>query len=229
MSRRRVNPAAVAITTGMILVGITILAKKTTYTNRGRNDAVWKTLEAYGFQRPKENGKKRSLEESSGSSRGKTPSPCFELFVREKVKAPTNILGVGQIQNNTVDELAQKILNPERVGYLDDETQTALQREKHTELVRLALSTDGLTKEDPDAAPGDWMNSFIYNTRLFYSFCRRDVEPMDNTWHCRKCKGCQDWRDWHCKGCDKCKYGATIPCDTCNPSEYGDRMASDGF
>jgi len=42
-------------------------------------------------------------------------------------------------------------------------------------------------------------------TTYYYSFCRKDLEQENCTWHCIKCQTCNDWREWHCEECDKCK------------------------
>lgn len=42
-----------------------------------------------------------------------------------------------------------------------------------------------------------------FTISIFWSFCRRGLEQRTQTWHCRLCGTCQDWRDWHCKGCNK--------------------------
>ena len=59
----------------------------------------------------------------------------------------------------------------------------------------------------------------------FYSFCRKNLEQVSCTWHCRKCGECVDWREWHCKGCDKCQYGVSFPCQKCEPRSYRKRMS----
>ena len=75
-------------------------------------------------------------------------------------------------------------------------------------LVKAALSKEGIGRWD----------------RYYYSFCRRDLEKDGNTWHCRKCGKCADWRVWHCKGCNKCQYGVSIPCEKCQPRRFKRRM-----
>lgn len=50
----------------------------------------------------------------------------------------------------------------------------------------------------------------------FFSFCRDNQwESSEQTWHCRVCHECQDWREWHCKKCNKCTYGVSLPCEGC--------------
>lgn len=62
--------------------GMEVRSARDPYTNRGRTDAVWKTLEAYGFRKSNEKGK---------TFDGLTPNPCFECFVRKSVKKDGNI------------------------------------------------------------------------------------------------------------------------------------------
>lgn len=49
----------------------------------------------------------------------------------------------------------------------------------------------------------------------FYSFCWNDVVQDGDTWHCKDCKKCRDWREWHCKTCNDCSYGVSLPCEGC--------------
>lgn len=175
------------------------------YTNRGRTEAVWKTLQAYGFKKSAD--KKEVFD-------GLSPSACFELFVRESVKDADNILEDGQIEGDTVSELAKRIRNSHDISYLDEPVQEAIKAEDDVELVMRALSGD-IQRDGPNDD-----GESLYYTGLFYSFCREEVEQSNCTWHCRVCKECKDWRDWHCKGCKTCKYGASIPCDKCNSREY---------
>lgn len=37
----------------------------------------------------------------------------------------------------------------------------------------------------------------------FFSFCFGEV-MQDDTWHCRQCHICRDWREWHCSKCERC-------------------------
>ena len=176
------------------------------YTSRGRTDAVWKTLQAYGFNKSAD--KKKAFD-------GLTPTPCFEYFVRENVKKVGKVLEDGQIEGNTVSELAERIRSSHQIKYLEEPVQKAIEEEDDMELVTHALSTGDIRRDGPN----DDRESGYY-TDLFYSFCREGVEQSTCTWHCRVCKGCNHWRDWHCKGCKTCKYGVSIPCDKCNAKEY---------
>ncbi len=172
------------------------------YTNRGRTDAVWKTLQAYGF-------KKFAKNEQIGCDE-LIPSACFESFVRKSVKTPSKILEDGQIVGYEIKELANRI-RLQGVAHVKEEDQTAFEEEEDMELVTRALSDKGLQRPS------------VYYTDLYYSFCgaREGLEQSTCSWHCRSCGECEDWRVWHCKGCNTCKYGAsTSPCDKCNPEEY---------
>lgn len=73
--------------------------------------------------------------------------------------------------------------------------------EHDKELLRYALFKDA----GPGEIGGYW----------WYSFCREAWEQEDQTWHCRVCKECNDWREWHCEKCKKCTYGVSIPCRGC--------------
>eukprot|EP00985_Skeletonema_marinoi_P008803 scaffold4022_cov84-Skeletonema_marinoi.AAC.1 len=168
---------------------------------RGRTDAVWKTLKAYGF--------KKSADKEEVFD-GLAPTTCFEYFVRENIKKVGKMMEDGQIEGNTVSELAERIRNSHQIGYTG--FQKVIDEEDDMELVTRALSSEGIQR--------DGTKESGYYTDLFYSFCREEVEQSTCTWHCRVCKGCKDWRDWHCKGCNTCKYGASIPCDKCNAKEY---------
>lgn len=189
------------------------------YSNQGRTDAVWKTLEAYGFR--------RSADKKSAFD-GLTPTSCFEFFVRQSVNIPGKILEDGQIDGYQIPRLADKIRSSHHIGYLEGPTQTAIKAEDDMELVTRALSTNNIQKDDP-AAPADSWDRRLYDTDLFYSFCRGDLEEEKCTWHCRVCKDCMDWRDWHCKGCKKCQYGASIPCEKCNPEEFAAWKSQTGY
>jgi len=187
------------------------------YTSRGRTDAVWKTLQAYGFKKSAD--KKKAFD-------GLTPTPCFEYFVRENVKKVGKVLEDGQIEGNTVSELAERIRSSHQIKYLDDSIQEKIEKEDDMELVTHALSTGDIRSRSD--GPNDDRESGYY-TDLFYSFCREAVEQSTCTWHCRVCKGCKDWRDWHCKGCNTCKYGSSIPCDKCNAKEYASWQRNCGW
>lgn len=49
----------------------------------------------------------------------------------------------------------------------------------------------------------------------FYSFCWKEVVQSNDTWHCKSCGTCRDWREWHCDSCNICNYGASLPCESC--------------
>ena len=181
------------------------------YTAHDRTDAVLKIFQVYGF-RPTSDGKKFD---------GATPHPCFECFVRNAVR-DNNISKDGQLiavsylvplvvppyertlfKSLRVDDIAEQIRNSHHLKYLEEDVRRGILEKSDGDLVKEALSVDGL------------------NGELFYSFCRKGALEQDNcTWHCQICKVCQDWREWHCKGCNKCQYGASIPCSECNPNEY---------
>ena len=48
-----------------------------------------------------------------------------------------------------------------------------------------------------------------------YSFCWKEIVQDGDTWHCKECKTCRDWREWHCTTCNTCTYGASLPCEGC--------------
>lgn len=177
------------------------------YSNNGRTDAVWRTLEAYGFRRSAD---KKSFD-------GLIPSSCFENFARKNIRSG-NLLEDGQIVGYETPELADRIKRSHHIDYLEGPERKAILEEEDAELVMRALSTEKI-KSVQD----------LYYTDLFYSFCRGDLEEGMSTWHCRYCKTCQDWRDWHCKGCKKCQYGASIPCENCNPEEYAAWKSATGY
>ena len=168
------------------------------YTNRGRTEAVWRTLQAYGFRQSSD----------KNSFKGSKPSACFENFVRDRVKKTKNVLDNGQLVGFSIQSLLAKIRSSHRLNYLDDPTRKAIEEEEGVELVKLALSDDNIDKSN------------VYYTDLFYSFCSGDLEQENCTWHCKICKECMGWRHWHCKGCNKCQYGASIPCSSCTPREF---------
>lgn len=176
------------------------------YTSRGRNDAVWKILEAYGFRRSTDSKKTKEQFE------GPTPAPCFELVARTHCSKGEfisgNVLENGEMVDYRVAELANKIRSSHHIDYMDDDQKKKILQMDDATLVRDALSVGGLD-----------------NGSHYFSFCRDDLEQSDCTWHCRICKGCMDWRDWHCKGCNTCKYGVSIPCDKCTPGKYQHRMS----
>eukprot|EP00956_Cyclotella_meneghiniana_P034883 scaffold109059_cov23-Cyclotella_meneghiniana.AAC.1 len=170
------------------------------YDNKGRTQAVWKTLHAYGFSRNSEN----KFDDAE-------PDTCFEFFVRQRVKKSHSVLASGEIVGFEINSLADQIRTSHQIGYLDSETQTLIRDMTDEVLVKEALS------------------SGIKGTDLYYSFCREDLEQSMCTWHCKICKECKDWREWHCKGCNKCQYGASIPCSTCNPKEFASWETACGF
>mmetsp|Transcript_39802 Transcript_39802/g.71753 ORF Transcript_39802/g.71753 Transcript_39802/m.71753 type:complete len:247 (+) Transcript_39802:744-1484(+) len=160
------------------------------YSNRGRSEAVWKTLVAYGFRRTPNN-----------LFDGPTPQPCFECFVRQKVKNPANVLANGEIASRSTANLADRIRTCHHIG---NGEKIIIDNMNENDLVKGALSIDGIKYTD-----------------LYYSFCGRGgLEKLSHTWHCRICKCCKDRRDWHCKGCNKCRYGVLIPCSKRNPRDY---------
>ncbi len=48
-----------------------------------------------------------------------------------------------------------------------------------------------------------------------YSLCWKEVIQEGDTWHCKDCKTCRDWREWHCETCGVCSYGVSLPCEGC--------------
>ena len=124
------------------------------------------------------------------------PHPCFENYARKCIKkGQTNLYDFAKMTNLVKSSEAYK-------------SQFFVNKNvyKYTdeELVKYVLSENSHDN--------------------FYSFCRGDVEQEMCTWHCRKCKHCNDWRKWHCKGCNRCQYGVTIPCSNCRPEAYQKRM-----
>lgn len=179
------------------------------YGKRGRTEGVWKVLEHYGFRRA-------SAESGKGGGKkvqhfeGKIPSPCFEKFVRglcdKGVPDPEYVnVTTGEIRDSSIASLAHGILSSHQMGYLDEDTRKKAEDMDICDLVRDALSNDGLE---------------LNYENYYYSFCREELEQGSCTWHCRICGMCQDWREWHCKGCNKCKYGVSIPCDKCSRKKY---------
>ena len=130
------------------------------------------------------------------------PHPCFEMHLRKAASKPGRILPDGEMRDWPISGLAHEVRTSHRAEYMEADD---LARDD-AEIVRRALSVDGL---------GDG---------FFYSFCRQNLEQTSHTWHCRKCRACQDWREWHCKTCNKCTYGVTIPCEKCMPAAYARRM-----
>ena len=67
--------------------------------NKGRSEAVWNTLNAYGFQRTSDNKFEDEV----------IPDSCFEYFVRQQVKDSDNILDSGEIAGYEIADLANRI------------------------------------------------------------------------------------------------------------------------
>ena len=173
------------------------------YNNKRRSEAVWNTLNAYGFQRTSDNMFEDEV----------IPDACFEYFVRQQVKDSDNILDSGEIAGYEIADLANRIRSSHQMDdNLDGPERTRIRSMNDTDLVKQALSTGGIDGHE-----------------LYYSFCRKEVEQTMCTWHCRICKECKDWRDWHCKGCNKCQYGASIPCEKCSPREFASWQKATGW
>lgn len=49
----------------------------------------------------------------------------------------------------------------------------------------------------------------------WFSFCWEQVVQEGDSWHCKVCGECRDWREWHCENCNRCTYGVTLPCEHC--------------
>jgi hypothetical protein len=220
------------------------------YTNRGRSDEVRSVLEAFGFPRSTKDSKgkgkgksaqeKEALEEARFAEMDASPHPCFEMVVRQAAKKgqisgdgtftwqTTSFMRGAHTQTISVASIAAEIRGGEFwFGYSDDTSGKKMVSSYYgvtcstqdiagmtdVELVKLALSYKGLTVAKT-------------HETYFYSFCRGGkIEGSSHTWHCRKCKKCQDWREWHCKGCQKCQYGVSIPCSKCRPDRYESRMS----
>lgn len=149
-------------------------------------------LAAYGFNRSANTESKEAFE-------GANPHSCFECYVRKhSSRAGEN----GELPKYSVADLAHKIRSSHETNYLTDENKARIEAMDDHALVKEALSEDNIGK----------------HTGLYFSFCRGDLEK--NSWHCRTCQRCADWREWHCKGCNKCQYGMSIPCQKCSPKEY---------
>mmetsp|Transcript_2540 Transcript_2540/g.2937 ORF Transcript_2540/g.2937 Transcript_2540/m.2937 type:complete len:225 (+) Transcript_2540:97-771(+) len=176
------------------------------YTNHGRTELLWKTLIAYGFERVTDSKGKHSFKD-------KIPHPCFEFSIRSQFKNNGKVYKyphavdqeTGIIMGWEIDTLSNAIRSGD--AHVD-----CSQMKNNAELVRNACSTDGVS------STSGW--------NCFYSFCRDgSLESTDNTWHCKSCKQCQDWREWHCKGCNECQYGMSIPCQNCTPDMHRSRIA----
>lgn len=172
------------------------------YTNRGRTDAVLKTLKAYGFVASTDTKSKKAFDG------GFEPSVCFECYVRKHVGlAHEN----GELPGKSIGDLAFNIRKSHLLGYENEATNTRIDGLEDRDLVKEALSAKGIT-----------------DTGLFYSFCRDDLEEFHRMWHCRICRVCVSWHDWHCKGCNKCQYGESIPCEKCKPNEFASWKEASG-
>jgi hypothetical protein len=179
--------------------GMELDSARDSYTSRGRTDAVWKILAAYGFNRNTDTSSNEEFE-------GVKPHACFEYYVRKrKSRADEN----SELPKYRIADLAQNISH--LIDYLRDEEKARIERLDDRALVKEALS----------------VNKFGMYTGLYFSFCRGDVE--DSGWHCRICKQCTDWRSWHCKGCKKCQYGVSIPCEECSPKEFAHWKERTGY
>jgi len=179
------------------------------YGNRGRTDGVWKVLEHYGFEKA-DPAKKKGKGEKVQYFEGKTPSPCFEKLVRSMFKKGVSDpecvnLDAGEIRGYSIAHIAGLVRSSHHMGYLEDDDRKKVSDMSDKDLVRDALSDDGLE---------------IGHYHYYYSFCWNGLEQGECTWHCRICGDCKDWRDWHCKGCNTCRYGVSIPCSECNPKQY---------
>eukprot|EP00040_Diaphanoeca_grandis_P012598 m.63823 g.63823 ORF g.63823 m.63823 type:complete len:205 (-) comp23344_c0_seq1:218-832(-) len=169
------------------------------YTNRGRNEGVWRVLEYYGFVR-------ENVERSRTNVSSDCIHPCFEMEVRWRVRSgdeDADMFG-------SVTAFAERIRESENYtpeGAFDN-PDSGSQRQRDAALVKAALSFYGSIGSDSD----------------YWSFCRDQFEQGSCTWHCRKCEKCVDWREWHCKTCNKCQEGVSIPCEQCEPELYMKRL-----
>lgn len=131
------------------------------------------------------------------------PNPCFESFVRNRLKKLKRKRKHGgyapELDWESVESLAGRIRSNHAYEYLDEDSK----QKSDADLVVECLS-DG--------------------SNYYWSVCRDGLEQFTNTWHCKTCGVCQDWREWHCKGCKKCQYGQSIPCGKCQPTLFADRM-----
>ena len=115
------------------------------------------------------------------------PHPCYESYLRCK----------GQHHFNTEEEIssiATAIRGSSSFEYIAKE----VENKSDAELVKICLSFGG-------------------DVEFYWSACSEQLEQKGNTWHCKNCQQCQDWREWHCKRCNKCQYGVTFPCKKCQP------------
>ena len=209
------------------------------YTNRGRTEEVWSMLSAFGFPRASDDGddgdagdgnsggsdaeravdgikkKKRKRNKKIAVFEGKTPNPCFEAAIRNTCKLrrrhglpASKFLNDDEFSDysESVTGTADDIRSSYNVDdFFDENSFMELKAMSDADLVRDALSVEGLCLND---------------RRYYFSSCRDELTVSADTWHCRICGECQEWREWHCKGCNECKYGMSIPCSTCSSEEY---------
>ena len=181
------------------------------YANRGRTEETWKILAFYGFKKAdagKGKGKTKYFE-------GRTPHPCFENLVRRickksSTKADYVNVNTGEIRAYSIASIASSVRSSSLIECATAEKKKMLDEMSDNDVVRDALSTDGL-------------QLFERFDGVYFSICTDQLLEKTCNWHCRICGNCKDWRDWHCKGCNTCKYGVTIPCDTCCPTQYQKR------
>ncbi len=115
------------------------------------------------------------------------PYPCYESYLRFK----------GEHNFNAAEEiksLAAAIRSSRSFEYIAK----VVEKMSDAELVKKCLSSGG-------------------DLEFYWSACTDQLEQKGNTWHCKNCNQCQDWREWHCKRCNKCQYGVTFPCKKCQP------------
>eukprot|EP01036_Dinobryon_divergens_P034030 gene34030-43968_t len=115
------------------------------------------------------------------------PYPCYESYLR--CKGPHNFNAEEEIRS-----LAAAIRGSSNFEYIAK----AVESKSDAELVKTCLSSGG-------------------DVEFYWSACSDQLEQKGNTWHCKNCNQCQDWREWHCKRCNKCQYGVTFPCKKCQP------------
>jgi len=127
-----------------------------------------------------------------------SPNPCFEMFVRDKIRSgEEDFLPSAK---DFADRIRASDLYPHEFELhdLDDR--------------KLAAFCVG----DSSICNGCW--------DAYWSWCDNMLMQNSCTWHCRKCRSCQDWREWHCKTCNQCVYGVSFPCQTCRPLDFAKRM-----
>lgn len=150
------------------------------FTNRGRNDAVWKVLEFYGFQR-------KAVTEYIG--------PCFEHTVRKEIRnGATNADLFGSIES-----FASRIRQAETYEYIHvkpfDDPSTGSQQERDAALVKATLGGKGFEaywsfcRADLEQSMCTW-------------HCRKCRKCMDwREWHCKTCNKCQYGVSIPCSKC----------------------------